>query len=227
MKSLFATALGLSCLAAISVAAPKAEAATVTVGLPAIDRTLGDFVSDFAIVSFGKVFPTGTITEWEVYIERIEVTNLDGTPVLDQSGAPVTPDPRVGLMVLDFSPDIYPVKQIDLRTVSVGYNSFSSSIPVETGQILGFYMADAKVSFDLVQLIGQDGFTNWPLPSVPAVGGTVPVVRYQWRDYSINATVQTGPTGPGPSPIPVPAALPLLASALVMIGGLRLRRRAA
>lgn len=206
MKLSAIAAFGLCFAVALSAAAPDAEAGTVVVGAAATDRALADSFSDFAIAFTDTIFPTGTITGWEVFIER-----FDGT------------DRQVGLLVLEqVSGNNYKVNGIDLRTVGLGLNlSGPVSIDVTAGEILAVFMADAKVSYDLInQPSGDDIFTaNGAIAVTPTLGQTLSLSQGSTeRIYSINATV---------SQIPVPAALPLLLSGLAGLGFVARRRRAA
>ncbi len=184
------------------------SASAVTVGNAATDRALADGFSNFAIAFTNQVFPTGTITAWETFIESIDNQASTGS---------------MGLLVLeDQGSNIFKVKGADFRTVSLGLNSFSpTSISVNAGEILAIGMGDAKVSYDLInQPSGPDPFTaNGALVGAPSIGDFLSLTLGSTdRTYSINATV---------SAVPLPAALPLFVTALAGLGFMSRRRKAA
>lgn len=195
-------------LAVAALAGGTASAATVTVGNAATNRALADGFSNFAIGFTNIGFVEGTLTAWDVYIERIVPNAATGTVAL--------------LVLSDLGGGSYKVNGVDARSASLGLNSFAGlSIATLATDILGVFIGTAKVSYDLInQPSGPDVFTgNNVFTGAPNEGDILTLTAGSTsRIYSVNATV---------SPVPLPAGGLLLIGALGGLAALRRRKMAA
>lgn len=201
-KTVLAVALALG-----TMVGGAATAATVNVGDAAINRQLSDGFSNFVVGFTNENFVDGTLTGWEVYVERINGNASSGSLAL--------------LVLTSIGGGNYQVTGIDTRTVQVGLNTFTSSIATTATSILGVFMGTAKVSYDLIsQPSGPDVYNgNGAVSSPLSVGSTVALTAGSTdRIYSINATV---------APVPLPAAGFLLIGALGGLAALRRRKMVA
>lgn len=180
--------------ALLSLVATVSSAATV--GYTAQVRDNTDAYSNFVIAMTDAVFSNGLVTGWETYIQAIDGSNA-----------------QMALMVLkDVGGGNFDVVAVDTRTVTMGLNSFSSSITVAAGNILALWMGDAKVAFDFSPT-GTGPYSN-NLAFASAPGGTISLsAGGSSRYYSINTTV-----------VPLPAAGLLLLGALGGLAALRRRK---
>ncbi len=188
--------------AAALVAVLPLTASAATVGYDAIDRSLADNFNDFAMVYTAETFNDGTITGWSAFIKRLGTDNTIGLMVLNDNGG-----------------NQYEVAAIELRTVTAGLNSFATSIAVTSGQVMGLFMANAKVAYDNVAP-SDDRYTSNNLfaAGAPAVGAVFSTSGPLGRTYSLNATV---------AEVPVPASLPLVLAGMAAFGVASRRKRAA
>jgi len=174
--------------AAFSLVATQVSADSVTVGGDLVDRAEGDGWNDFSISFNDQVLPTGTITSWNTYIEKVS------------SGQ----DSSIALLVLrNTGGTTWTVVGSDKEEVEgVGLQTpFSANIDVIEGDILGVWMTNSKVSFDRTEEVANwnnEGNLQWS--EAPSVGDTLNLNQggssHSWgyRTYSLQATIETGVT---------------------------------
>ena len=190
--------------AALAVAAAGVNAAPVTVGDAAINRSQFDGFSNFVIALPGESFlASGTFDQWNVF------------------AAVAGP---LGLLILNGSPTAPTVVHALSQTVAIGLTTFTlgSPLSVSAGDYLGIWMGSGKVDFDFsstgVTYSGSGVYAAMPtVGSVLVTNGPNAIAR----DYSINVRF-TEASAQGT--VPEPGTLSLLG--LSLLGLVAVSRRA-
>lgn len=184
---------------AFTLMGTSAAAATVTVGNEAISRGTSDLLDNFGVVLKDSVFPDGVITDWQVFT----------------SGGPG----RIQLLVLDqTTAREFSIADVLTGNVVDGLNSFSGlNTSVSNGQFLGFVSSGARVDYEAGTPLADATIGEVFTAQTGAEAGDFLNISFPdlGRIYSINATVDTSGA----------AAIPLPASALLLITGLGVWRR--
>ena len=193
------------CAAALAVAAAGVNAAPVTVGDAAINRTQFDGFSNFVIALPGESFlASGTFDQWNVFAAV--------------SGP-------LGLLILNGSPAAPTVVHALSQTVAVGLTTFTlgSPLSVSAGDYLGIWMASGKVDFDF-SATGVTYSGNGTYAAMPTVGSVLVTngPNAIARDYSINVRFTEASTG---GTVPEPGTLSLLAVSLLGLAAVRRQTR--
>lgn len=176
------------------------QAHAIVIGNDAIDRGDADGRNNFAIAMGSDIFPDGQIEEWSVFVQSVSAfgTNTVALLILEDQGA-----------------NQWEVVATDYQVVVQGLNTFNVAIQVSSGQVLGAFMSNARVS-----VLNQNGIgipatvdQTFSLGTQPGMGTLLFGANNDLqRIYSLNARL-----------VPLPASGFLLLGA--MAGLVWIRRR--
>lgn len=189
-----------------SIVLGAGSAGAVSIGNDAIDRGSFDSYSNFGVALTGVVSPTsGTINSYDVFASAGTFALLVLRPTATSTE----------FTLIDY----------DQETAVNGAQTFSASLAIQSGDVLGLFMGTGKISFELDSTPNNCGTPNCDvfftanngLPSLAGLVGTTIAFDAGATDrtYSVKASV-----------VPLPAGLPLALSGLAGFWVVRRRRKA-